>query len=151
MKIANIETATIKAAWGPPENGETREWPIVLVHSEDGKTGIGRGGDAEIINKELAPLLVGEDPKRIAMLWERMYEAAWRYRGPGMAAMAAGEQSHDDGALAVLARRQHDAVLGPFHGVVIAARRGGETGVNHVARRRGGGAAGGGLILIPRT
>ena len=88
MNIASIETATITAAWGPPENGETREWPIVLVHSEDGTTGIGRGGDAETINTELAPLLAGEDPKRIAMLWERMYEAAWRYRGPGMAAMA---------------------------------------------------------------
>ena len=88
MKIANIETITISHPWGPPENGKTREWPIVLVHSEDGTTGIGRGGNPEIIDTELAPLLVGEDPRRTAMLWERMYEAVWRYRGPGPAGMA---------------------------------------------------------------
>ncbi len=49
-----------------------RDWPLVLVHTDDGLTGLGRGGNVDTINHDLAPLIVGEDPRRIAMLWERM-------------------------------------------------------------------------------
>ena len=61
-----------------------RDWPLVLVHTDDGLTGMGRGGNVDTINNDLVPLIVGEDPRRIAMLWERMYESVWRVRGPVM-------------------------------------------------------------------
>ena len=41
-----------------------------------------------MIEGELAPLLAGQDPRRTAILWQRMYEAAWRFRGPAMRAMS---------------------------------------------------------------
>ena len=40
-----------------------------------------------MIEREFAPMLVGEDPRRPAWLWQRMYDHAWRFRGPGRAAM----------------------------------------------------------------
>jgi D-galactarolactone cycloisomerase len=88
MKISRVETITIRHWWGPPEDGVTRDWLVVLVHTDDGLVGIGRGGNAGLINRELTPLLVGQDPRKTAMLWQRMYEAAWRSRGPGEAAMS---------------------------------------------------------------
>ena len=87
MKITDVETIVLEHNWGPPEEGVTRQWPLVLVHTDEGITGLGRGGDPHLIRSEMAPLLVGQDPRRTAMLWERMYEAAWRFRGPERAAM----------------------------------------------------------------
>ena len=88
MKITGIETIVIRHPWGPPESGVTRDWLTVRVHADNGLTGIGRGGDAGLINGELAPLLKGKDPRRTAALWHEMYEAAWRYGGAGAAAMS---------------------------------------------------------------
>ena len=79
MKISSVETITLRHSWG--EEGVMRDWPLVLVHTDDGLTGIGKGGNVETINRDLAPLIVGEDPRRIAMLWERMYESVWRLLG----------------------------------------------------------------------
>lgn len=87
MRIEKIETITLRHSWGPPEKGVTRDWTVTRVHAEDGLTGIGRGGSADLTSREFAPLLVGEDPRRIALLWDRMYRTAWRFRGPGRAAM----------------------------------------------------------------
>lgn len=88
MRITRIETIVISHPWGPPEDGVMRDWLTVLVHADNGLTGIGRGGDAGLINDELAPLLRGRDPRRTAALWDEMYEAAWRYGGLGAAAMS---------------------------------------------------------------
>ena len=88
MKISRVETITIRHSWGEPHEGVTREWPLVLIHTDGGPTGVGRGGNIDTIEQDLAPLIVGEDPRRIAMLWERMYEAVWRVRGPVMGGMA---------------------------------------------------------------
>ena len=79
MRITCIELVTIKL--------EDRAWSLFLVHTDAGLTGIGRGGDPHLITRELAPLLVGQDPRRTAFLWHRMYETAWRPGGPGRAAM----------------------------------------------------------------
>ena len=67
--------------------GRTKDWVNVLVHADEEVTGFGRGGDADVIAGDLAPLLVGKDPRNIASLWDIMYESAWRYRGPNRAAM----------------------------------------------------------------
>ena len=70
MRISGIETISIKHPWGPPEEGATRDWLTVRVHTEGGLTGIGRGGDAGLIHDESAPLLEGREPQRIAALAE---------------------------------------------------------------------------------
>lgn len=87
MRIERIETIVLEHPWGPPEDGVTRAWPIHRVHADNGLVGISRGGNPDLIAKELAPLLIGEDPRQIARLWNRVYESAWRFRGPGRNAM----------------------------------------------------------------
>ena len=88
MRITHVETIVLKHPFGPPETGVMRDWISVLVHTDEGLTGIGRGGNPQLIARDLAPVLVGQDPRQIARLWEEMYESAWRYRGPGRAAMS---------------------------------------------------------------
>ena len=87
MRIERIESLALKYPWGPPEEGKTRTWPITLVYADDGSFGIGRGGNPELIAREFAPLLEGEDPRQTARLWQRMYDTAWRFRGPGRSAI----------------------------------------------------------------
>ena len=87
MKITDVEVIVIEHSWGPAEDGEIREWPLVLIHTNEGVSGFGRGGDPSIIRDELAPILIGQDPTRTAMLWQKMYDRAWRFRGPDRAAM----------------------------------------------------------------
>ena len=81
MKISRVEMVTIRHSWGDPHEGVTHDWPLVLIHTDGGHVGVGRGGNVETVKHDLAPLIVGEDPRRIAMLWERKYEAVWRVRG----------------------------------------------------------------------
>ena len=45
---------------------------IVTVETDAGITGIGEGGSPDLI-KQLAPLIIGEDPARISHLWQLMY------------------------------------------------------------------------------
>jgi L-alanine-DL-glutamate epimerase-like enolase superfamily enzyme len=87
VRIERIETVVLTCPWGPPEDGVTRTWPIHRVVADDGTVGIGRGGNPDLVAREFGPLLVGEDPRRIGRLWQRMYDAAWRFRGPGRGAM----------------------------------------------------------------
>ena len=80
-----MESITVKVPAARPGGRDT--WTIIVVRSDDGTAGIGRGGDVGIVSNVLAPLLVGEDPRMIAMLWDRMYEAVWGFGGPGRAGM----------------------------------------------------------------
>ena len=102
IRITGVETIVVSYPYGLPEQGLMRDWPVILIHSDEGLTGIGRGpagrilpkgaeskvGGDDLISQELAPLLLGQDPLRISLLWERMYERAWRYGGPRGAAMS---------------------------------------------------------------
>lgn len=85
MRITSVESITVKVPAARPGGRDT--WTIIVVRSDDGTAGIGRGGDVGIVSNVLAPLLVGEDPRMIAMLWDRMYEAVWGFGGPGRAGM----------------------------------------------------------------
>lgn len=87
MRITSVDPFVVRVPVEGREGPTTGDWNIVLVHTDAGLTGIGRGGSVEVISQELAPVLVGEDPRRTALLWERMYETAWRSGGPGNAAM----------------------------------------------------------------
>jgi D-arabinonate dehydratase len=88
VRIERIETIELRLPWGPEEDGVTRTWPVHRVHTDSGRVGISRGGSRQLIEEVFAPLLAGEDPRRTAQLWQRMYEAAWGFRGPGRGAMA---------------------------------------------------------------
>ena len=87
MRIERIETLIVKHPWGPPEEGVTRTWPIHRVYADNGLVGIGRGGNPNLISQEFESLLIGEDPRQIGQLWQKMYDTAWRFRGPGRGAM----------------------------------------------------------------
>ena len=87
MRITNVESLVVKLPPSRAKDGEGRSWTIALVHTDEGLTGIGRGGDIRVISHELAPMLVGQDPRRTAFLWEQMYETAWRFGGSRAGAM----------------------------------------------------------------
>ena len=88
VKIIRIETITIRHPWGPPGQGKSRDWLLLRIHASNGLVGISRGGSRRIIEEELTPLLVGRDSRRIALLWQEMYDKVWRFRGPGAGAMS---------------------------------------------------------------
>jgi galactonate dehydratase len=62
-------------------------WVWLKLHTDEGLTGLGEpyleghpeGVIAEV--RRLEPLLLGEDPRRVEHLWERMYTAGGHYRG----------------------------------------------------------------------
>ena len=71
-------------------HGDMNFFHLVTVRliDDDGAEGVGytytvdAAGDAirSLIERDLAPLLIGEDPRRIEQLWERMW---WRIHYPG--------------------------------------------------------------------
>jgi D-galactarolactone cycloisomerase len=65
---------------------------IVRVRTEDGIVGYGEAHHAlaptvvaDLVNANLAPLVVGEDALEVEHVWERMYFAQGRTHGPGWA------------------------------------------------------------------
>src|SRR5499426_4260935 len=98
MRITAIET--IGLAYDMPypltyARGEyqTREALLVKVHTDDkGIVGWGEaamwGGPhavtAAVIEQEIAPLIIGEDPRRPEYLWERVYQATYYHGRKGM-------------------------------------------------------------------
>ena len=88
MRITDIDPFVVRVPTEGREGTTTGDWTLVLVHTDAGVTGIGRGGSIEVISQELAPILIGQDPRQTALLWEQMYETVWRFGGPGHAAMS---------------------------------------------------------------
>lgn len=65
---------------------------IVRVRTEDGITGYGEAHHglaptviADLVNQNLAPLVVGEDALEIEHIWQKLYFAQGRTHGPGWA------------------------------------------------------------------
>ena len=64
---------------------------VVLITTDEGLTGIGEAGFSSeyfatvgpIVNNQLGPMLIGEDPRMIADLWKKMFRAThiWGRRG----------------------------------------------------------------------
>ena len=91
MKITNVEATWLR--YQIPEAGQhtsdfgkltTFDMTLVRVETDAGLTGHGEAKAAvgsaginapvvSVVNDELPPLLVGQDPRDIAGLWERMY------------------------------------------------------------------------------
>lgn len=94
MRITGIETYLVKA--GPPQGpggaaegatatvatatglpfGTTRHWLFVEVHTDAGLVGVGEGSGwplvVEAAVRDVAPLLIGEDPADIERLWLKL-------------------------------------------------------------------------------
>jgi L-alanine-DL-glutamate epimerase-like enolase superfamily enzyme len=100
MKIAAIRTIALSCKVDPPYASASgvqsrRGGLLVEVETDSGITGIGEAGlgggaTATVIEKDLAPLLVGEDPLMIEGLWQRMFARTRQYgrRGVVMQAMS---------------------------------------------------------------
>ncbi len=96
MKIKDIEC--ILLSYMPqvkPIDGlsdiASRDVFLVRVFTDDGCVGIGEGfalgslrSLAVIVEETLKPLLLGQDPRDIARLWQRMYRGTFRYGRRGL-------------------------------------------------------------------
>src|SRR5690348_8554713 len=96
MKITNVEAAPLalpldgRLRWGAMTVA-VKGGIVVRVTTDEGIVGIGEAGfSAEyfptvgpVITNQLAPLIVGEDPRDIGALWQRMLDAThmWGRRG----------------------------------------------------------------------
>jgi D-galactarolactone cycloisomerase len=96
MKITNVEATPMalpldeRLRWGAMTVA-VKGGIVVRVTTDEGLVGLGEAGfSAEyfptvgpVINNQLAPLLVGEDPRDIGALWQRMLDAThmWGRRG----------------------------------------------------------------------
>ena len=73
MKIEAIETTAVGAGW--------KNWLFVQVHTDEGISGLGEGTLNGFIKttqsavEELAPLAIGQDPRRVTALSRRLMES----------------------------------------------------------------------------
>jgi L-alanine-DL-glutamate epimerase-like enolase superfamily enzyme len=100
MKIAAIRTIALSCKVDPPYASAAgvqgrRGALLVEVETDDGIVGIGEAGlgggvTATVIEKDLTPLLIGEDPLLIEGLWQKMFARTRQYgrRGLVMQAMS---------------------------------------------------------------
>lgn len=96
MKITSVRAYPLavplseRLRWGAMTVG-IKGGIVVQVSTDEGVTGIGEAGfSAEyfptvgpIVNGQLAPMLIGEDPSNIGAIWQKMFEAThmWGRRG----------------------------------------------------------------------
>ncbi len=102
MKITDIRTYLVRAnTGGVAERPRGRNWLFVAVHTDAGIIGYGEGGGwPEVVAvgvREIAPLLIGEDPFRAERLWLKIYDALHSHGQTG--AVRGGVQSAIDIAL----------------------------------------------------
>ena len=82
MKITGIETFQLSSPLERPF-GWSQNWidhrgvNLVKVSTDDGIVGWGEGIGGEIVEKLLAPMLVGQDPTNRIGLWQRMFHALY--------------------------------------------------------------------------
>ena len=100
MKIAAIRTIALSCKVDPPYASAAgvqarRGGLLVEVETDSGLVGIGESGlgggtTATVIEKDLAPMLIGENPLMIEGLWQKMFARTRQYgrRGVVMQAMS---------------------------------------------------------------
>ncbi len=94
MKIAAIRTTALSCKVDPPYGsaaGVQSRRGMLLVEIETdsglvgiGEAGLGGGATATVIERDLAPLLVGQDPLLIEGLWQRMFARTRQYGRRGI-------------------------------------------------------------------
>jgi galactonate dehydratase len=83
MKIVDARTIVVGNPW--------KNWVFVQLFTDEGITGVGEatGGLStkphEAAVHELKPLYLGEDPRNISALWDRMAKGTYFNHGPAMA------------------------------------------------------------------
>jgi L-alanine-DL-glutamate epimerase-like enolase superfamily enzyme len=77
MKITGIETVLYEPKWDDPYPPRRRYSAVLRVHTDEGLTGISRTHDQQLgyIHDHFKPLLIGEDPRDVERLWEKMYQS----------------------------------------------------------------------------
>jgi L-alanine-DL-glutamate epimerase-like enolase superfamily enzyme len=98
MKIAAIRTIALSCTVDPPYASAAgvqarRGGLLVEIETDDGIVGIGESGPgggvtAAVIEKDLAPLLLGQDPLLIEGLWQRMFARPRQYGRRGLVMQA---------------------------------------------------------------
>src|SRR5437879_10013674 len=99
MKVTSIETAVLHVPCARPMSLEFPDHRMVaaFIDTDEGVRGFGYtlafgGGGAEAIQvyleTRLKPLLIGEDPRMVGKLWEKMFRADRGIRRVGLAAYA---------------------------------------------------------------
>jgi len=86
MKITAV-SAKIVGARGPGCQGPTRNWIFVRVETDKGISGLGEATTEwheyavkAMIERHMAPLIVGQDPSRITHIWQQLYRG-FHFRG----------------------------------------------------------------------
>jgi len=79
MKITDVKTYLVGANdGGLTTRPRGRNWLFVAVHTDEGITGVGEGGGwPEVVEtgvREIAPILVGEDPFAAERIWLKIYD-----------------------------------------------------------------------------
>lgn len=96
MKVTNIAVERYRPAGNASAAGYTAEILVTRVATGDGPEGMGFASApagtgpivAALIEKVIAPAVVGEDPRLTARLWQRMHEAIPRRGGEGLMRLA---------------------------------------------------------------
>src|SRR5229473_7615304 len=94
MKIAAIRTIALSCKVDPPYASaagvQSRRGGLIVEVETDGgiigigEAGLGGGATADVIEKDLAPMLVGQDPLLIEGLWQRMFAQTRQYGRRGI-------------------------------------------------------------------
>lgn len=97
MKITAVRTCTLRYPCDRPYASagtyfSARQALLVFVETDAGLSGVGEATLAAapaavtrtVIEEELAPMLLGEDPLRVEFLWQRMYRRSFRHGRKGL-------------------------------------------------------------------
>src|SRR3984957_18479376 len=94
MKIKDIRTIALSCKVEPPyasaSGVQSRRGGLLVEIETDsgivgiGESGLGGGATATIIEKDLKPLLIGEDPLLIEGLWQKMFHRTRQYGRRGV-------------------------------------------------------------------
>src|SRR5438045_5252899 len=94
MKIIDVRTIPVSCPVDPPYASAAgvqarRGALLVEIETDDGIIGIGEAGlgggvTAAVIEKDLAPMLIGQDPLLIEGLWQKMFARTRQYGRRGL-------------------------------------------------------------------
>lgn len=101
MKITGIECLPLVFPYGEPIydaifKAPHRQAMLVRVHTDEGISGIGEaasfGGPLDstkvVLEKEIAPRLIGEDPFDVERIWRKVYFRSWQHGRGGIVVCA---------------------------------------------------------------